>query len=123
MEIKTVSASDLGQAQPWTVICNAEDVFEGMGMRFERAGNPPLAVFNVDGSFYVTDDTCSHGNASLADGWLEGDEIECPFHQGRFCVRTGLATTFPAESPIQVYRSKVEEGRVLADLNVSAALE
>jgi nitrite reductase/ring-hydroxylating ferredoxin subunit len=109
-----VSASDLTPAPgtSWTAICNTEDIFEGMGLRFERVDHPPLAVFNVAGSFHVTDDTCSHGNASLADGWLEGDEIECPFHQGRFCVRTGLATAFPAETPIRVYPSKVEEGQV-----------
>ena len=102
-------------AGEWIAVCDTADVFEGVGRRYELAGYPPLAVFNVDGAFHVTDDTCTHGDASLADGWVEGDQVECPFHQGKFCVRTGEATAFPAEAPIRVFRSKVEDGRVLIE--------
>lgn len=97
----------------WLSVCPTDEVFEGMGRRYELPGLPALAVFNVAGDFHVTDDTCTHGDASLADGWLEGDEVECPFHQGRFCVRTGAAKTLPAHEPIRVYRCKVEDGQVL----------
>ena len=99
----------------WLDICDTGDVFEGTGRRYQIEGLPPLAVFNVDGQFHVTDDTCSHGDASLADGWLDGDQVECPFHAGRFCVRTGEATAFPAEVPIKVYPCRVEDGRVRID--------
>lgn len=104
------------QVSNWVRVCGADEVFEGMGVRYELEGHEPLAVFNVEGKFHVTADTCSHGNASLADGWLEGDQIECPFHQGRFCVRTGQALTMPAESAIRVYPSKLEDGQVFVSL-------
>lgn len=96
----------------WIALCETGEVFEGTGKRVEVAGYAPLAVFNVDGEFHVTDDTCTHGAASLADGWLEGDQVECPWHAGKFCVRTGEARAFPAESPIRVYACKVEDDRV-----------
>jgi nitrite reductase/ring-hydroxylating ferredoxin subunit len=96
-------------------VCTKDEVFEGTGRRYELPGFPPIAVFNVDGEFFVTDDTCSHGNASLAEGWVEGDEVECPFHSGRFCVRDGRATAFPCELPIRTYRSRCEGERVMIE--------
>ena len=48
-----------------------------------------IAVFNVDGELFAIDDTCTHQDASLADGWLEGCEVECPLHASRFDLRTG----------------------------------
>ncbi|MEZ5727357.1 MAG: bifunctional 3-phenylpropionate/cinnamic acid dioxygenase ferredoxin subunit [Burkholderiaceae bacterium] len=98
--------------QQWTSLCSADEVPAGEGRRFEPDGFPALAVFNVDGEFHVTDDLCTHGDASLADGWIEGEEVECPFHAGKFCLRTGEATAFPAEIPVQVYRCRVEDGTV-----------
>lgn len=50
-----------------------------------------FAIYKVDGAIYVTDNLCTHGNARLCDGFLEGHEIECPLHQGRFDIRTGTA--------------------------------
>jgi nitrite reductase/ring-hydroxylating ferredoxin subunit len=100
-------------AGTWTDICHVDDVFEGSGRRYQVPGFPPLAVFNIGGAFHVTDDTCTHGDASLADGWVHGDEVECPFHSGRFRVSDGEATAFPCTIPLRVYRAKVEDGRVL----------
>ncbi|WP_442958226.1 non-heme iron oxygenase ferredoxin subunit [Pinisolibacter sp.] len=62
-----------------------------------------LAVFNVDGEYYVTDNVCTHGVAMLTDGWLEDETIECPQHGGCFDVRTGKATAFPCEKPLKTY--------------------
>ena len=84
-------------------LCQVAEVADGAAKRVEAAGFPPLAVFNLAGSFYVTDDTCTHGLASLADGYVEGDQIECPWHSGRFCIRTGEPTSFPAVTAIRTY--------------------
>src|SRR5690625_4171586 len=59
-----------------------------------------IALYNVDGTIYATDDTCSHAEASLSEGCLRGDEIECPKHGARFNVRTGEALSLPAWSPV-----------------------
>jgi nitrite reductase/ring-hydroxylating ferredoxin subunit len=100
--IPDVSASAL------TRICESDAVADGEVLRVEIEGLPALAVYNVEGEYFVTDDTCSHGDASLADGFLEGTEIECPWHSGKFCIRTGRALTFPAVEPIRVYPVTLE---------------
>ena len=69
MQIKTLSGTP---TQEWRDICLVDDVFEECGRRYELTGLPPLAVFNLAGVFQVTDDTCTHGDASLADGWVTG---------------------------------------------------
>lgn len=83
-------------------------------------GEPPVTVYNVDGTFYATDDWCSHDKASLADGWLEGDTIECPWHMAKFCVRTGKALTAPARTDIRTFAVLVEEGELFVDLGDAA---
>ena len=93
-------------------LCRTDAVEEGEGLRVTVDGLPPLAVFKVDGEFFVTDDTCSHGDASLSEGFVENGQIECPWHSGKFCLRTGEAMTFPAVTPIKVYPVRTQGGFV-----------
>ena len=73
----------------------------------------PIAVFrDDDGSFYALDDTCSHEDTSLADGWVEGGEVECPLHSARFCLRTGEALCLPATEPVKAHRVEVRDDAV-----------
>ena len=69
-------------------LCRTTDVANGAALKVETGGLA-LAVFNVDGEFFVTDDACTHGPGSLSEGYLDGDVIECNFHGGQFNVRTG----------------------------------
>ena len=85
------------------VICKVTDVNPGAVKRVEVDGLPPLAVYNLAGAFFVTDDTCTHGKASLAEGYVEGKEIECPWHGGRFDIETGRPTCLPAMEAIVTY--------------------
>jgi nitrite reductase/ring-hydroxylating ferredoxin subunit len=110
-----VKAGASNTTQEWRDICHVDDVFEECGRRYELPDLPPLAVFNLGGEFQVTDDTCTHGDASLADGWVKGTEVECPFHSGRFCLKTGKATAYPADQGLRIYRTRVEAGRVQFD--------
>jgi nitrite reductase/ring-hydroxylating ferredoxin subunit len=84
-------------------ICKVGEVGPGAVMRVEVEGLPPLAVYNLAGTYYVTDDTCTHGKASLAEGYVEGAEIECPWHGGRFDIATGQPKCLPAAEPIATY--------------------
>lgn len=93
-------------------LCRVEAVEDGEGLRVDIEGRPPLAVFHVDGEFYVTDDTCSHGDASLSEGSIENGQVECPWHSGRFCLKTGAALTFPAVTPVKVYKAIVRDGEL-----------
>ncbi len=78
-----------------------------------------LAFYAVDGQVYVTDNVCTHGHARLSDGFLEGTEIECPLHQGRFDVCSGKAMCAPLTVDLRTYPVRIEAGRVYVDLGDS----
>ena len=71
-----------------------------------------IAMYNAGGEIFATDNICTHGHARLCEGFLEGHEIECPLHQGRFDVRTGQPTCAPVTEAIRSYPVKVEGGRI-----------
>jgi nitrite reductase/ring-hydroxylating ferredoxin subunit len=96
-------------------LCSTDEVAPGNALKVET-GDLTLAVFNVEGAFYVTDDHCTHGPGSLSEGYLEGDVIECNFHQGQFNVRTGEVVSPPCMVPIKTYKTLVEDGRVLIEI-------
>jgi naphthalene 1,2-dioxygenase ferredoxin component len=81
-----------------------------------RAGELELALCLVEGSVYATENMCSHAFARLSDGEVEGYEILCPLHGGRFDVRTGEPTALPCIDLIAVYETKVEDGDVFVRL-------
>ncbi len=85
---------------------------EDEGICVELPDRPALAVFLHEGAVHVVDDQCTHGPASLSEGYCDDGEIECPFHMGRFCLATGEATYAPCHEPIAVHRSKVIDGIV-----------
>ena len=71
-----------------------------------------VAVYTLGDEVYATDNLCTHGHARLCDGFLEGHEIECPLHQGKFDVRNGAPLCDPVCEPLRSYPVKVEGGRV-----------
>jgi len=80
------------------------------------AGGKSFALYMVDGEVYVTDNICTHGNARLCDGFLEGHEIECPLHQGKFDIRNGKAMCAPLTEDVKIYPVKIEGTRVLVEV-------
>ena len=69
-------------------LCATGEVAPGTALKIEIE-DLALAVFNVDGEFFVTDDLCTHGPGSLSEGYIDGDVVECNFHNGQFNIRTG----------------------------------
>lgn len=96
-------------------VCATADVTEGTALKVE-IGDLVLAVFNVDGEFYVMDDTCSHGPGSLSEGYIEGDVVECNFHNGQFNIRTGEVVLPPCMIPQRVYPVTIEDGKVVIEV-------
>lgn len=96
------------------LLCRADDVPRGEILRVESDDLPPVAVFNLDGAYFAIDDTCSHGQASLADGEIDGGLVECPFHGGCFDIRTGLPAGAPCTEPVARYDLVVEDDVVYA---------
>ena len=88
---------------------------DGAALKVETGGLT-LAVFNVDGEFYVIDDTCTHGPGSLSEGYIEGDVVECNFHNGQFNIRTGEVVLPPCMVPVKTYPAVVEDGKVVIEV-------
>ena len=83
------------------------------GEAFRLDIEPPVAVFHTeDGELLAIDDTCTHQDASLADGWLEGCQVECPLHSSRFDLRTGRADAPPAKLPVRTHQVVVENDTI-----------
>jgi naphthalene 1,2-dioxygenase system ferredoxin subunit len=80
-------------------------------------GNRDIALYNAGGEIFATDNICTHGHARLCEGFLEGHEIECPLHQGKFDIRTGQPTCAPVTEAIRSYPIKIEGGRVFLALD------
>ena len=101
--------------QNWIDAAAADAVPEEDVVAVTVAGKE-VALYGVDGEVYATDNICTHGHARLCDGFLEGTEIECPLHQGKFDVRTGKAMCAPLTEDIRTYPVKIENGRVFVAL-------
>jgi naphthalene 1,2-dioxygenase system ferredoxin subunit len=76
------------------------------------ANDKEIVLFEVDGAIFATDNLCTHGAARLSDGFLEGSEIECPLHQGRFDVCTGKAMCAPLTQDIRTYPVQIKDQRI-----------
>ena len=99
----------------WTDVLAADDLPENDVLGVEVSGRD-IALYTVDGAVYATDNLCTHGNARLCLGFLEGHEIECPLHQGRFDVRDGRPSCEPAAVALRCYPVRVEGARVFVRL-------
>jgi len=84
----------------------------------ENGTDVPVAVVRTgDGDFYAINDVCSHGEVSLSEGEVDGCELECWAHGGRFDLRTGAATELPAMDPVPAYSVRIDGERVLVDVD------
>lgn len=95
-------------------LCDVAQVAPGCGHRAE-IGGCAYAVFNIEGQLYVTQDECTHGPGSLAEGYILDDEVECPFHQGRFHIPTGNATCAPATDSLRTWKVEIVDGKICID--------
>jgi nitrite reductase/ring-hydroxylating ferredoxin subunit len=99
-----------------SLLCIASEVQPGTARRIVL-GRLVLAVFNLKGEFYVTDDTCTHGFASLSAGNIDGDIVKCPWHGGTFDIRSGAPIDRPCITSLNTYRAVMKDGAVWIDLN------
>ena len=84
-------------------------------------GELPLAIYRAKGQFYATQDVCTHEHAYLSDGVVVDCVVECPFHQGRFDVRTGAALGAPVVVPLKTSPVKIAGGRIYVRLTKDQA--
>lgn len=97
-------------------LCKIGEVAAGSALKVEAAGLT-FAIFNLDGQFFVTDDSCTHGPGSLSEGFVDGDVVECNFHNGQFNIKTGEVVSPPCMIPIKTYRTLVQDGKVFVEVD------
>jgi p-cumate 2,3-dioxygenase ferredoxin component len=94
-------------------VCGVDEVDSESHMQVRVPGLGALAVYHVEGRFYVTADTCTHLQASLGEeGSLEGHVIQCTWHNGKFDIRTGEVLAAPCLAALKTYPVTVKDGAV-----------
>ena len=102
--------------QEFVEAAKADEIRPGTMKRIELQGRRILLA-NVNGRLCAVDDTCTHEDASLSTGFLNGELIKCPLHGSRFNVRTGEALEEPAEAALRTYPVRLEGERILIDMH------
>ena len=100
----------------WTRAISAHEVEEDdlVGVALEGR---EIAIYNLKGKFYATDNICTHAQGCLSDGFVFDDVIECPLHQGRFHIPTGRPKGAPVHIPLRTYPVKLVDGVVFVLLD------
>ena len=94
---------------------NVRDVPPGRA-KIVEIGDEDVALCNVDGKIYAIANVCTHDGGPLGEGYLLGEEIECPRHGARFNVRSGEVKVLPAIMPIPTFEVKIEGDDILVDV-------
>jgi 3-phenylpropionate/trans-cinnamate dioxygenase ferredoxin component len=95
----------------WVTVAKVGEIAPG-GFRGVDVDGASVAVFNLGGEFYAIEDVCTHDGGQLTGGTVDGDQIECPRHGARFCIRTGAALSAPAYEPTAKFPVRVENGEI-----------
>ena len=93
----------------WISVAKVGEIALG-GHRVVDVDGAHIAVFNLGGEHYAIEDVCTHDGGQLTGGFVEGDQVVCPRHGARFCIRTGVALTAPAYEPTAKFPVRVENG-------------
>ena len=101
-------------------VMKKDELEAGKVRKFDLCGNT-IAVYNLDGTFYATQDNCTHATASLSEGEIVDDEcIACPVHDRTFHIPTGQPMSFPCEHAIRTYKVIDRDDDVLVDFDQEA---
>jgi 3-phenylpropionate/trans-cinnamate dioxygenase ferredoxin component len=96
-------------------VCSVDDLEQDVALRVLVGETPVAVVKDADGAIHAIGDTCTHGDISLAEGFVEDDTLECWAHGSKFDLRSGRPLTLPAYQPVPVFRVTVEGADVLVD--------
>jgi len=102
-------------------ICAIDDIPVNQPLKVTIEGLPIAVVKDSAGVVHAIGDTCSHGEISLSEGFVEDDTLECWAHGSKFELSTGTPKNFPAFEPVPVYTVTISEGDVYIDPNPATA--
>lgn len=92
-------------------VATADEVAEGEA-KAVKIGKTQISLCRVNGTIYAIDDICTHEWACMSDGFIEGEEIECPIHMARFHIPTGKVLCDPATEDLKTYKVEVRDNDV-----------
>ena len=98
--------------------CGLSELVQDEARRVVIDGTPIAVVLDSNGEVHAIGDTCTHGEISLSEGFVEGDTLECWAHGSAFSLRTGKPLNLPAYEPVPVYAVQIDGDDVLIDINV-----
>ena len=105
-----------GGLAEWVRLCGVNEAPAPGGLQELEAGSQTVCLANIDGQLCALDNVCPHRQGPLAQGWIEGQTVVCPWHAWAFDCRTGVAEP-PERAQVKVYPVRTEEGTVLVDLS------
>ncbi|WP_194396290.1 non-heme iron oxygenase ferredoxin subunit [Microbacterium atlanticum] len=111
----SIDTDETGLGPGWVRACPTSDI--DIDTAFIVDVKPPVAVYHIEDGFYATDDTCSHAESSLADGYIEEGWVECELHYAKFNIKTGAVMAPPANRPIGTYPVQIVDDIVYVDLS------
>ncbi|MFF1633133.1 non-heme iron oxygenase ferredoxin subunit [Leifsonia sp. NPDC058248] len=100
-------------------ICSIDELVENQASRVVIDGVPIAVVKDSDGHVHAIGDTCTHGEISLAEGFVEGETLECWAHGSQFSLVSGKPINLPAYEPVPVYPVEIIDGDVYIDPNAT----
>ncbi|HKJ66421.1 MAG TPA: non-heme iron oxygenase ferredoxin subunit [bacterium] len=100
---------------PWVETIATEELNESGTAQVVMEDGHKIALIRIDNEVYAINDTCSHAQASLAEGEIVGDNIKCPLHGAEFDIRTGEVQSFPAVVGVANYETRIENGKIYVD--------
>lgn len=95
------------------------DLQQDQAVRVVLDGTPIAIVLDANGEIHAIGDTCTHGEISLSEGFVEGDTLECWAHGSAFSLKTGIPQNLPAYEPVPVFVVEIEDGNVFIDPTVT----
>lgn len=101
--------------QGWHEVAALDDIEDDEPLCV-KAADCQIALCKLEGEVFALHDICTHEYASMSDGFIEGDTLECPLHQAQFSIRTGEALTAPATEALKTYATKVENNKVFVKI-------
>ncbi|WP_208543510.1 non-heme iron oxygenase ferredoxin subunit [Rathayibacter sp. VKM Ac-2801] len=101
------------------MICSVSELVPNQAMRVEVDGVAIAVVQDSAGEIHAIGDTCTHGEISLSEGFVEGESLECWAHGSQFSLRTGTPLNLPAYEPVPVFVVEIIDGDVYIDPTVT----
>ena len=93
----------------WVTVARVAEFGSGE-RRVVELDDTQVVVFKLGGQYYAIEDVCTHDGGRLTGGAVEGDQIVCPRHGARFCIRTGAALSAPAYEPTSTFPVRMQDG-------------